>query len=241
MPDEGAEAAKTLRAFSDRNSALNDLREAKLAEVTARAGNIDAQTQAAETEVANALERGDWSAQAAAQRRVSELAARRVAVESEYQRWQSQPVHPHDPIQALLDAKASEPETVRWLKANPLDAAILATNSSLARVAQIQSSHAAAVAAGHVAGSKSYFDHIDRALGSLGGKTTRGGGGSRGGMSGGEAEVRLTKKEAEAAVDGSVCWGREGGSKIGQPVGIEEYARRKAVMTKEGTWYERLD
>jgi hypothetical protein len=238
--DEDAEAAKTVRAFGDRNSALNDLREAKMTEAEMRKQNLEARAAAAEAEAAQALETGDWQKHASQQRAMSELAVARARVADEQRYWASRPIYAVDPVAALLQAKASEPETVRWLKANPLDAAILATNSDPARAGQIQAAHHAALAEHHVAGSREYFHCVDKVLAGTG-KTTRGSGGSSSGASGGETEVRLTKGEATAATDGSVCWGREGGSKIGQPIGIEEYARRKATMEKQGIWYDRLD
>jgi hypothetical protein len=234
--DESDEAAKTVRAFGDRNSALNELRSAKMDEAAMRVQNLAAKTEAEQAAAAHDLEVGNWESHAQRQRNMSELAVQRARVEDEQRYWASRPTYAADPVAALLEAKRSEPATIAWLKAHPLDAAVLATNSDPTRVAQIQSSHAGAVAAGYAPGSSEYFRHIDRALGSSSG--TRGGGG---GASGGGAEVRLTKGEVTAATDGSVCWGREGGAKCGQPVGIEEYARRKATMRQHGTWYDRLD
>jgi hypothetical protein len=242
--DEGAEAAKTVRAFSDLALARNDLKDAKMTESELRRKNLETRAEAEQAAAAHDLEVGNWESHAQRQRNLSELAVQRARAEDEQRYWGAQPTYAADPVAALLDAKSGEPETVRWLKANPLDAAILATNSDPARAGQIQAAHHAALAEHHVAGSREYFHCVDKVLAG-GGKTTRGsGGGSGGRTSGGEAtetEVRLTKKEAEAATDGSVCWGREGGTKCGQPLGISEYARRKATMEKQGIWYDRLD
>jgi hypothetical protein len=237
--DECNEAAKTRAAFADRNSALNELRSAKIDEAAMRAQNLAAKTEAEQAAAAHDLEVGNWESHAQHQRNLSELAVQRARAEDEQRYWGAQPTHPADPVAALLQAKASEPETVRWLKANPLDAAVLATGSDPARVGQIQAAHRDAVAGGHVAGSREYFHYVDKALAGVG-KTTRGSGGSSSGASGGGAEVRLTKGEATAATDGSVCWGREGGAKCGQPLGIEEYARRKKALSEQGM-YTRLD
>jgi hypothetical protein len=239
--DEGAEAAKTVRAFGERNAALNDLRDAKMTESELRRKNLETRAEAEQAAAAHDLEVGNWESHAQRQRNLSELAVQRARAEDEQRYWGAQPTYAADPVAALLQAKASEPETVRWLKANPLDAAVLATGSDPARAGQIQAAHHAALAEHHVAGSREYFHCVDKVLAGTG-KTTRGsGGGSRGGTSSGKTEVRLTKKEAEAATDGSVCWGREGGAKCGSPLGVEEYARRKATMEKQGIWYDRLD
>jgi hypothetical protein len=239
---DGNEIAKTRAAFADRNLAFNQLRSAKIDEVQMRAQNIDAQIQAAETEVANALERGDWSAQAAAQRRVSELAARRVAVESEYQRWQSQPVYSHDPVEDLIKSKQSEPLTQQWLRSHESDAVALATGSDPRRVAQIQASHNDAIAEGHEPGSKGYFNHVNKFLDGKSSGATRGSGG---GTSGGGAEVRLTANEVRLATDGTLTWNYSDPTgqnrwKKGDALGIQEYARRKKEMKAQGM-FERLD
>jgi hypothetical protein len=65
---------------------------------------------------------------------------------------------------------------------------------------------------------------------------------SAGGTTGGGPEVRLSPVEAKAAQDGTHVWashdlaaGRiKDKSQIGQPIGIQEFARRKHHMTKEG-------
>jgi hypothetical protein len=249
MPDgdEAASAARTRAAFAERNLALNDLRDAKLTEASLRHKNLETRAEAEQAAAAHALEVGDWSDHALRQRNMSELAVQRARVEDEHRYWQNQPVRPHDPVEALIQSKASEPETVAWLRSHPADAVVLATGSSLARVAQIQSSHAAAVAAGHAPGSSEYFRHIDRALGS---KTMSGSDNE-----GGKRVVRVVKQRQPAAGENelspgeykaateTVCWGNDAPpGKRGEPVGVEEYLRRRALMRKDaGTWYDRLD
>lgn len=46
--------------------------------------------------------------------------------------------------------------------------------------------------------------------------------------------VRLTPGEARAATDGSIVWNM--GPKKGEPIGVKEYARRKAIMQKNGAY-----
>jgi hypothetical protein len=243
--DDAALAARTVRAFGDRNLALNDLRDAKMTESELRRKNLETRAEAEQAAAAHDLEVGNWESHAQRQRNMSELAVQRARVEDEQRYWAGRPTYAADPVQALLEAKRSEVETVRWLKANPLDAAILATNSSPTRVAQIQSSHAAAVAAGYAPGSSEYFRHIDRALG---GKTTSD-------NEGGKRVVRVVKQRQPAAGENelspgeykaateTVCWGNDAPpGKRGEPVGVTEYLRRRALMRKDaGTWYDRLD
>jgi hypothetical protein len=239
--DEDAEAAKTVRAFGDRNSALNDLREAKMTEAEMRKQNLEARAAAAEAEAAQALETGDWQKHASQQRAMSELAVARARVADEQRYWASRPIYAVDPVAALLQAKASEPETVRWLKANPLDAAVLATGSDPARAGQIQAAHHAALAEHHVAGSREYFHCVDKVLAGTG-KTTRASGG---GTPGGGAEVRLTQGEVQQATDGTLVWNTSDPTgqnrwRKGDPIGTVEMARRKKALTEQGA-YIRLD
>ena len=61
---------------------------------------------------------------------------------------------------------------------------------------------------------------------------------SSGGTSGG-TEVRLTKGEAQSATDGTLQWNfndPKGKFKKGDPIGIQEMARRKKAMTEQGLY-----
>ena len=49
-------------------------------------------------------------------------------------------------------------------------------------------------------------------------------------------DIVLTQREIEAATDGTIPWNHDdiaGSHKKGDPIGIDEYKRRKAIMTKE--------
>lgn len=51
--------------------------------------------------------------------------------------------------------------------------------------------------------------------------------------------VTLTAREAAAAVDGTVCWNwndPNGKFKKGDPIGVQEFARRKLALTKQGAY-----
>jgi hypothetical protein len=243
--DDAALAARTVRAFGDRNSALNELRSAKMDEAAMRVQNLAAKTEAEQAAAAHDLEVGNWESHAQHQRNLSELAVQRARVEDEQRYWGAQPTYAADPVAALVQAKASEPETVRWLKANPLDAAILATNSSPARVAQIQASHADAVAAGHAAGSAAYYGYIDKHLGTR--SAARGSGNEGGkrvvrvvkhGQAAGENE--MTEGERVAATE-TLTWGHNAPpGKRGTPIGIEEYLRRRNLMRGQPGWFDKL-
>ena len=60
-------------------------------------------------------------------------------------------------------------------------------------------------------------------------------------MNGGATEVRLSAAEARSATDGTLVWNYEdptgkGRFKKGEPIGIQEMARRKAALTKDGRY-----
>ncbi len=62
-----------------------------------------------------------------------------------------------------------------------------------------------------------------------------------GGVNGGGNEVRLSKNEAAAATDGTHVWNYDDPSpqkrfKKGDPIGVQEFARRKKAMTEEGRY-----
>ena len=64
---------------------------------------------------------------------------------------------------------------------------------------------------------------------------------SPGGTSGGGAEVHLTRGEAATATDGTLTWNYDDPSgqkkfKKGDPIGIQEMARRKKTMKEQGLY-----
>lgn len=64
---------------------------------------------------------------------------------------------------------------------------------------------------------------------------------SSGGTNGGAREVRLTQGEAKAAQDGTLVWNYDDPSgkkqyRKGDPIGIQEMARRKESLTKQGAY-----
>ena len=62
---------------------------------------------------------------------------------------------------------------------------------------------------------------------------------ANGGTAPAGTEVRLTAGEARAATDGSVVWTYDdpkGKFKKNDPVGTQEYARRKLAMQKQGRY-----
>lgn len=242
--DEVASAARTRAAFVEQNTALNALRDAKMDAATMRIKNLEAKTDAEQAAASLSLERGEYSDYTLRQRNLSELAVARGRAEDEYRQWQGVPVHPADPVEALIAARASEPATQNWLRSHPHDALALATGGAAdpRRAARIAAADAHAVAEGHTRGTQQYIEHVDRYLGGRG--SGSGDGGKRQvrvvkqGQASGDNE--LTRGEYRAATE-DVLWGREGGSKCGSPIGVEEYLRRRNAMKKIPGYFDKLD
>jgi hypothetical protein len=164
----------------------------------ARLQNVTAQVDAAQAALAQSLERGDWADHAQQQRRLSELAVARADAERAQQYFESQPVYPRDPVEALIESKSAEPETVAWLRAHPADALALATGSDPRRAAKLQAAHNDALAEGHATGTKDYFRHVENFLGGASGSNER---------SGNKRTVHVVKRGQAASGDNELTKG----------------------------------
>jgi hypothetical protein len=126
------------------------------------------------------------------------------------------------------------------LRAHPGDAVVLATGSDPRRASKLNAADLDAVAEGYKRGSDQYFAHVDRFLGttseSASPRRQASASGNQPGFYG--SKVVLTKRQAEAAVDGTHIWNY--GPKKGQPIGREEFARRLKEQTEQGH-FNRLD
>jgi hypothetical protein len=162
-----------------------------------------------------------------------------------------------DPVETFLSK--CNPETAKWLRAHPEDARVLATQPGTPRAMKLNAAHSDALAEGIVYESPEYFAHVEKFLGpKVAAKPANGSGngaqrrtpsapvapvGSDAGgspLNGGNA-VRLTAGEARAAQDGTLQWNYDDPSpqkrfKKGDPIGIQEMARRKQAMEKEGRY-----
>lgn len=151
-----------------------------------------------------------------------------------------------DPFEAYL-ASRSEP-TQRWLREHREWVTDPKKNSKLT------AAHYDAIGEELVPDSKEYFEHVEKFIGlkpNGAGDAQRAASprprrasvpaapvnASGGGPSGGGTEVRLTKGEAAAAIDGTLVWNYDDPSgqkrfKKGDPIGIQEMARRKLALTQ---------
>jgi hypothetical protein len=164
-----------------------------------------------------------------------------------------------DPVEAFISARS--PPTQAWLRAHPEDARALALNTDPRRAAKLNAADSDAVAEGFARDSKEYFDHVEKFLGITkpNGKGTNGAtqtqrraasapvapvAASAGGVSGG-TEVRLSAGEARSATDGTLIWNYDDPSgqkrfKKGDPIGVQEMARRKLALKESGQYDKSL-
>jgi hypothetical protein len=232
--DAAAAEAVRLRHEADHHRANN----ARLQVGTAltKAG-MEASEAAAEYRIA--LEAGDIDTQAGATARMVEIEARRVRLQEQAEALERSPlVHHADPVEALA-ATRTEP-TAKWLREHRewvLDPK---------KNAKLTSAHFDAVGEGLREDTPEYFEHVGRKIGLSDDRTRESGDGAaarpamkvtadpnthvqRGGKS-----VFLSKNERERATDGTLTWNY--GPHRGKPIGIQEFARRKAAMHAEGRY-----
>lgn len=129
------------------------------------------------------------------------------------------------------------------------------------RARKLSAAHQDAEAEGIAVDTPEYFDHLEKFIGLKNAATNGTNGGdngarqpqrrqsapvapviqSGGGTTGGGEEVRLSKGEAQAATDGTHVWNYDDPSpqkrfKKGDPIGIQEFARRKRALQQQGAY-----
>jgi hypothetical protein len=167
---------------------------------------------------------------------------------------------PGDPVEAFINGRSAP--TQAWLRAHPEDARALALNTDPRRAAKLNAADSDAVAEGFARDTPEYFKHVETFLGitKTNGKAATNGNGqtqrraasapvapvasSAGGVSGG-TEVRLSAGEARSATDGTLIWNYDDPSgqkrfKKGDPIGVQEMARRKLALKESGQYDKSL-
>lgn len=118
-------------------------------------------------------------------------------------------------------ARGRAPQTAEWIRKHPEYA------EDETKRAKLHSAHYAAVADGLEPDTPKYLRAVEQKLGIKG-----------------PVEVSLTRREVNAAEDGeTLIWNRDdpnGKFRKGDPIGREELARRKYLMTRDGQ-YNKLD
>lgn len=218
-----------------------------------------AEADAAEEAYKAAFEAGDASGVAKAQRRISraetemamlEQAKGDMAVEPQRKDVRTEaPRAADDPVESFISSRTAP--TQNWLRSHRDYLTDPKKN------AKMQAAHFDAESEGIALDSPQYFEHIERFLGM---KKDAGNGAdqpqsqrrptapvapvtnSGGGMSGEGQSVRLTKGEAEAATDGTIVHNTPDPTgknrwKVGDPIGLQEAARRKIQNQRDGRYH----
>ncbi len=215
----------------------------------------ESELKSAKQEFVTAAEAGNFSAQADAQERIAEAKARVLrlreaegdlkdqAKEKPVPRQETRQQPSQDPIAHFTQNMA--PRAKAWIMAHPECVTDKEMNDRMMKA------HHRALADGIEEGGDDYFSRIDAGISQKQAQQDpkpepkvnirpsapvapagNGSGGSAGGQS-----VTLTRREVEAANDGSLIWNYndpKGKFKKGDNIGTQEMARRKAIMTKEG-------
>ncbi len=213
-------------------------REGALRKVEADYLSTESEAKAAEAAYREAREYGDVDAETKAQRRLAAAEAKRTLLETRAQDISSMPVSSGDPLEDHLSRFTDR--TAAWMREHK----DWVTDPS--RNAKLIGAHNFAIAEGLVPDSDQYFEYVERKIGMKSG-------GSRSSTNMRHETpkydpsdhrthvtpdgVYLTENERKLAVDGTLVF--NSGPKRGQPIGIQEMARRKAEMAKQGM-YNRL-
>lgn len=254
---------EVIRARQEATTARGEVIDSQYGTVESGLSAAQEAADAAEREYKAAFEASDGAAMAKAQRSIaraeatisrlteakSDLETRRAKapIEAEQVREQPRQVVHDDPVEAYVANRT--PPTAKWLRAHPEFVTDQRKN------AKLTAAHYDADAAGITVDTPEYFEHVEKFIGIAkpNGKTpeprtrratvpaapVNGGGGSAGSSSG--SEVRLSQREAAAAQDGTLVYNYDDTSpqkrfKKGDPIGLQEMARRKLAMTKQGLY-----
>lgn len=259
---EAAEA-DAAKARQEATQARGDATISQFDVVVSGIETATAEADAAEREFTAAYEAGDGKAQAQAQRKMAQAEARKVRLEeakadlearkTAAPRTEQRTEPAGDPVDKYISQFSSRSQT--WLR-DHRDHVTDATKNS-----RLIAAHHLAVADGLKPDSDEYFGFLeknlrlgkDAAVDDTRRQTTttqrrasapvapvNGGGGMNGG-SGGSLEVRLTRSEAERSEDGTLVWNYpdptgKGRWKVGDPIGKNEFARRKIALQKQGAY-----
>lgn len=248
------------RDLAAKDQEIADVRKevvtSQLDTVTTGIQAAESDAAAAEADFIAAAEKGDFAAQARAQRKMSAAEARiqrlkeaegdlkdqTAAKPEKRQESRQEPrQQAQDPVEAVASTMA--PRAAAWIRSHPDYVTDRSKNSKML------ATHYAALAEGLTEGGDDYFARLD-AMASPQAKPepkvnirpsapVAPAGNSAGGMNGGGVTVTLTKREAEAAIDGSLVYNYNdpaGKFKKGDVIGVQEMARRKMIMQKQGLY-----
>ena len=226
----------------------------------------ESELKSAKQEFVTAAEAGNFSAQADAQERIAEAKARVLrlreaegdlkeqATTKPAPRQETRQQPSHDPVEAFT--KGMSPKSAAWIRSHPDCVTDPKKN------ARMLAAHNLAMADDIPVDSDDYFARIEAGIAPKQvqqdpkpepGKVNirpsapvAPSGNAGGGMNGGGTTVRLTQREVTAATDGSIVHNVPDPTgknrwKVGDSIGVQEMARRKAIMMKEGHYNKEYD
>lgn len=225
----------------------------------------EAEATAAEAAYVAAAEAGDFAAQARAQRKMAGAETRiqrlteakgdleEIKATKPAQRTEARP-EARPVAQSAVEQFASQmsPKSAAWIRSHPDCVTDPKKN------ARMLAAHNLAIADDISVDSDDYFARIEAGVaekspitktettakvadtsGRRPSSAAAPSGHSGGGMNGGATEVRLSKREVEAATDGSLVYNHDdpkGKFKKNEVIGVTEMARRKMIMMKQGLY-----
>jgi len=241
----------------DAESARKRETSSHLDTITTAIGSSKQEVESAKAAIRAAKAAGDVEAEIEAQERLAEAKASLVRldeaksdIEARIKAPPKQQV-PTDPVEAFATGRT--PQTAAWIRAHP---EFVRSERGLKK---LTAADAIAQAEDLIPDTPEYFARVEEYLGltkkeektetkteaktepkpkSAAPPVAPGASVSSNGATGGAA-VTLTAREAQAAVDGTVVWNfsdPKGKFKKGDPVGLQEYARRKLALMKSGQY-----
>ncbi len=237
------EQADRDRAFTARTNlqTAHLRREADLRSVDAAMLTAESEARAAEAVLKEADDMGDSDAKVAATRRLTAVEVRRNNLEQQAAMLRRMPVSSGDPLEDHFSRFTDR--TAAWMREHKDWVTDPKKN------AKVTGAHNFAIAEGFTPDTDEYFEYVEKMIGLRGGN----GGGNRGSNMQRQKStsydpadhrthvtpngVYLTENEKKIATDGTLVWNY--GPNKGKALGLQEMARRKAEMHKQGM-YDRL-
>jgi hypothetical protein len=258
--EQRAQAAENARRSAEEQaqSARSEAQQTRYGAAEQGIEQAKAAVLAAKSEIKAAMEAGDWAKVADANERLAEAKGDQRFHEQMKTAWeqqaqfQQQPQRSQqqtgDPIENYINQVGQQtPNSANWLRSHR------DWITDPRKNAKLTAAHWDAVGEGLQVDSPQYFDHVERKIGMKQEMKTNGGAvrkpsapvapvtPSPGGTQGGGNEVRLSKGEAAAATDGTLVWNYDDPSgqkrfKKGDPIGLQEMARRKKFGQEQGLY-----
>lgn len=241
--------------------ARTEVTDSQINTITAGLAAAESDAASAEGEYARAMQDADYTAAARAQRKMAAAEANIARLKEAKEDIESRKKDPEpdargrvqdddaDPFENFLKNRTEA--TASWLRAHK-DWVIDPKKN-----AKLTAAHYDAVGNDLTPDTEAYFEHVETFLGLKKAPEAAAKPAQRrssapvapvtataGGTSGNGSEVTLTLGEARAATDGTHVWNYDDKSpqkrfKKGDPIGVQEFARRKKAMQEQGL-YDRV-